>query len=165
MNRELAILAAVVLIGSVGFAHAFSCDNLPPEVCETYLEETNPYLRMTPEKVIEQARSVDTRMAAGNEPGIKEVMNTFVALQRIGKSAPQYAEAQRLLDSWLKRIERKAAQATAKIKDPAVLHRQHQQDAIDKISDCNDESIKIIIPNVCDVLWLRYGSNFDPKHL
>src|ERR1700731_4047231 len=43
-NRELAILAAVVLIGSVGLAHA-SCDNLTPPFPEAYSAETNPYLR------------------------------------------------------------------------------------------------------------------------
>jgi hypothetical protein len=140
MNRALATLAAVAMMCSVDLAHA-SCPVNDPffASCKASHEDTNPYLRLPPEKVIELARSIDNGMAAGNFPSKNEFLNIYVALQRIGNSAAEYAEAQRLLDSIDKRNKRAAQQAVAEIKDDAARHRIQ---AIKKISACTDAKYK-----------------------
>jgi hypothetical protein len=140
MKRAPAILAAVTLICSVGLAHA-SCPVNDPffASCEASQEDTNPYLRLPPGEVIELAKSLDNGLAAGNFPSKKEFLNTYVALQRIGNKTPQYAEAQRLLESISKRSRRAAQQAVAEIKDDAV---RNQLQSVDKISVCTDDKYK-----------------------
>ena len=133
------LLCAAVVICSTGTALA-SCEvSDDTTTCEALRADTNPYLRLAPEKVIEQGRSVDNRMGAGNSPDKKEFMNTFVALQRIEKSAAQYAEAQRLLNSIDKYLTEANRRSTAEIKDDATRLRLQ---ATEKISDCTDDKYK-----------------------
>jgi hypothetical protein len=124
---------------------AMSCDALsqispacvdPPTVCAAGSEKTNPYLRLTREKLFEQAKSVDRRMAAGEQVDIAEFLNTFVALGRLAESN---AEAKRLQDGLQERSRRAAKQSLAEIKDERA---RHQLQAIDEISDCTDSKHK-----------------------
>jgi tetratricopeptide (TPR) repeat protein len=68
----------------------------------------NPYVHLPPDKIIEQARSLERRMAESNKPKPitqivlvekKEVEQTTIALESIDRAAPQYTEAQMLLQT------------------------------------------------------------------
>jgi hypothetical protein len=109
-----------------------ACD----ELCAAQSEKTNPYLRLTPEKLFEQARSLDRRMAAGRQPDKAEFMDIFVALGRLATSNP---EAKQLQDSLEERNRRAAKQSLAEIKDERA---RRQLQAIDEISECTGDKYK-----------------------
>ena len=109
-----------------------ACD----ELCAAQSEKTNPYLRLTPEKLFERARLLESKMAAGRQTDIAEFMDILVALGRLARSNP---EAKRLEDSLEERSHRAAKQSLAEIKDERV---RRQLQAIDEISECRAHKYK-----------------------
>src|ERR1700730_1004999 len=93
-------------------------------------QSPNPYISLSPEKIIEQGRSLDKRVADGNNPKllnkhlplikVEEIEQTRRALESIS-TGPQHDEAARLLKSLDKRDEE-----GKKAKD-AYLAKAHEE--------------------------------------
>jgi hypothetical protein len=103
MRKPVAFVMMVGVIGAIVYACNLDQSARTPA-------PPNPYLALSPEKIIEQGKSLERRYAEYAKPIQKpaknvalieknEIEQTREALRRIGKSSPQFAEAQQLLAS------------------------------------------------------------------
>lgn len=108
MRKWIWVVGGIMLLGGVGHYLAKH-------------DPLNPYLSLSPDKIVEQGRQLDQKWTESNTPGHKgfivvakkDVDQTRSALETIKADSPQYSEARRLLTSFTRHEEtgKKALQA------------------------------------------------------
>jgi hypothetical protein len=108
MRKWICAVGGIIVLGAVGHYLAKH-------------DPLNPYLSLSPDKIVEQGRQLDQKWAESNNPGhkgfiiieSKEVDQTRSALEAIEADSLQYAEARRLITNLMRHEEtgKKALQA------------------------------------------------------